>query len=61
MTITPERSEAMCISIPYLYNNQVAVVKVADKTKYTSIEEMSDAIIGVESGSAGETVVVKAK
>lgn len=61
MTITEERSAAMCISIPYLYNKQVAVIKVADKATYTTLDSMTDAIIGVETGSAGESVVVKAK
>ena len=57
MTITDERSEQMCISIPYLFNKQVAVVMVEDAAKYTTKESFKDAIIGVESGSAGESVV----
>ncbi|HOO22924.1 MAG TPA: transporter substrate-binding domain-containing protein [Clostridia bacterium] len=61
MTITDERKETMNISIPYLMNNQVAVIRKADKDKYTSTESMSDAIIAAESGSAGQSVVEKAK
>lgn len=57
MTITPEREEKMCISLPYLYNKQVAVVLTEDKDKYTTKESFKDAIIAVESGSAGESVV----
>ena len=57
MTITPERSSQMCISVPYLYNNQVAIVKSGNVANYTNVESFKDAIIGVEQGSAGESVV----
>lgn len=57
MTITEERQENMCISIPYLYNKQVAVVLNSDTTDYISVDSFKNCIIGVESGSAGETVV----
>ena len=60
MTITPSRSEEMCISVPYLYNKQVAVVLKADASKYTDAASMSKAIMTAESGSAGETVIVGA-
>ena len=62
MTITESRAQEMCISVPYLYNNQVAVIRKADAAKYDTIAELvinlNQAIIGVESGSAGEDVVV---
>ena len=58
MTITPEREAEMCISIPYLYNKQVAVIMKADAGKYSTKESMADAIMTAESGSAGETVIV---
>lgn len=61
MTITPDRSAQMCVSVPYLYNMQVAVVTKADADKYTTAESMADAIMTAESGSAGETVIVGAK
>lgn len=57
LTIDPERSEKMCISIPYLTNNQVAVVRKGDADKYKTFADLKDAIIGVEAGSAGEGVV----
>ena len=63
MTITPERSAEMCISIPYLANKQVAVIKKADAEKYASADlaaftkNAKDAIIIVEKGSAGEELV----
>lgn len=57
-TITEERAANMCMSIPYLYNKQVAVIRKENADKYTSKESMADAIIGVESGSAGEDVVL---
>lgn len=57
MTITEERLNAMCISIPYLYNRQVAVTLVENVSKYTDKASFKDAVIGVEAGSAGEKVV----
>ncbi len=62
MTITEERSAAMTISVPYLANKQVAVVKKADAKKYaatdydTFVKKVKDAIIIVEKGSAGEAL-----
>ena len=61
MSITPEREEQMEISLPYLYNKQVAIIRVADKDKYTDKDSMARAIIGAEAGSAGEACIVKAK
>ena len=58
MTITEQRSAEMCISVPYLYNKQVAVVMKADASKYTTVDSMKDAIMTAEAGSAGETVIV---
>lgn len=58
MTITPEREEGMCLSVPYLYNRQVAVVKTENAEKYTTDKaSFKDAVIAVEAGSAGESVV----
>ena len=58
MTITEERRANMEISIPYLNNKQVAIIRVEDKEKYTSVDDMSKAIVGAEAGSAGEGCVV---
>ena len=57
MTITPDREAQMCISVPYLMNRQVAVVATAELSKYTTKDDFKKAIIAVESGSAGESVV----
>ncbi len=63
LTITDERSNAMCISVPYLNNNQVAVVLKSNLSKYSNSADilinMNKAVIGVEKGSAGESVVLK--
>lgn len=63
MTIDDDRLTAMTISVPYLANKQVAVVKKSDVTKYDA-ETLADfavkaknAIITVEKGSAGEKLV----
>ncbi len=63
MTITPEREAEMCVSVPYLANKQVAVIKKADAEKYAAADaksfatKASDAVIIVEQGSAGEELV----
>ncbi|MBR2616815.1 MAG: transporter substrate-binding domain-containing protein [Clostridia bacterium] len=59
MTITTARSEEMCISVPYLANKQVAVIRKTDASKYITVESMAKAVIGVEKGSAGQDVVIK--
>lgn len=59
MTITDKLQEALCISIPYLSNKQVAVIRKEDKELYKTLEDMSNAIIAAESGSAGQGVVEK--
>lgn len=57
LTIDDERLANMCISVPYLNNDQVAVVRTEDKDKYVKPDDLKDAVIGVEKGSAGESVV----
>ena len=63
MTITEERQAEMCISVPYLANKQVAVIKKADAEKYAATDaagfaaKAKDAVIIVETGSAGEALV----
>ena len=62
MTITPERKAGMSVSVPYLANKQVAVVKKADAAKYGNTKDefmknTDDAVIIAEKGSAGEELV----
>lgn len=59
MTITEERLANMEITIPYLNNKQVAVIRKEDKDTYKTTEDMKNAVIGAESGSAGEGCIVK--
>ena len=54
MTITPERAENMSISVPYMKNKQVMVVRAENADKY--LESVEGAKISAEAGSAGETV-----
>ena len=56
MTITPEREASMTISMPYLLNRQVAVIRSGDADKYRSYDDLRNARIVAESGSAGETI-----
>ncbi|MBO5243512.1 MAG: transporter substrate-binding domain-containing protein [Muribaculaceae bacterium] len=62
MTITPERSAGMAMSVPYLANKQVAVVESAKAADYGStLEEFkymtADCIFVVEAGSAGQEII----
>ena len=57
MTITDKIKEETSVTIPYLKNKQVAVIRVEDKDKYKTTEDMLDAVICVESGSAGQMCV----
>ena len=61
MTITPERQANMAVSMPYMNNKQVAVIRKADKDKYKTTADMADAIIGAEDGSAGMDCAVVSK
>ena len=55
MTITPEREETMSISVPYMENRQVIIVKAENADKYR--ESFDGANVVAEQGSAGEELV----
>ncbi len=57
LTINDERQENMSISIPYLTNRQIAVIRKEDAKKYATIDDMKYATIAVESGSAAQSIV----
>lgn len=57
MTITPEREANMSISVPYMKNKQVMVVRAENADKY--LESVEGAKIAAEAGSAGETVIAE--
>lgn len=56
MTITDERKENMSITIPYMENRQVMVVKKDNAKKYSTAEGVKGATVIAESESAGEEV-----
>ncbi len=58
LTITDERLAQMCITVPYLNNKQVAVVMSQNAEKYATVASMSQAIVGAERGSAGNSIIV---
>ena len=57
MTITDKIKNETSVSISYLKNKQVAVIRVEDKEIYKTIDDMNEAIVCVESGSAGQLCV----
>ena len=56
LTITAEREENMSISLPYMANKQVMVVKAENADKYKTADDMKDVKVVAEAGSAGEEV-----
>ncbi len=50
MTITPERLENMAISLPYLRNDQVLVVRTAEG--YKSQADLAGKKLGIQAGSS---------
>lgn len=56
LTITDEREENMSISVPYMSNKQVMVVKAENADKYKTADGVKDAKVIAEAGSAGEEV-----
>ncbi len=61
MTITEERKANMAITIPYMNNKQVAVIRKEDKDLYKTTDDMKKAIVGAEDGSAGMDCCVVVK
>ena len=57
LTIDDGRLEQFCISSPYMNNKQIAIIRKADKDKYTKdINSIKDAKFTYEEGSAGQDV-----
>ena len=51
-----EREANMSISLPYMANKQVMVVKAENADKYKTADDMKDVKVVAEAGSAGEEV-----
>ncbi len=56
MTATDELDEVIDFSVSYAENKQVAVIRKADASKFTSEATLKDGKIAVENGSAGDIV-----
>ncbi len=60
LTIDDERKAQMCISTPYLYNKQVAVIRKQDAAKFTDKASLATANgMTYEDGSAGEKIAAQ--
>lgn len=58
MTITPEREAAWEISEPYMLNEQVAIIRKADASKFDSLDKMlASKKWTAETGSAGADLI----
>ena len=56
MTIYEEYKENMEISIPYLLNKQCVLIRKADGDKFKTLDDLKNARVVAERGSAGETI-----
>ena len=56
LTITAEREANMSITLPYMSNKQVMVVKAENADKYKTAEDVKGAKVVAEAGPAGEEV-----
>ena len=56
LTITAEREANMSITLPYMSNKQVMVVKAENADKYKTAADVKGAKVVAEAGSAGEEV-----
>lgn len=52
---TPERAEAMALSIPYMSNNQIILVKT--ESTYKTLKDLSGRVVGVQSDSSAEAAL----
>ena len=59
MTITEERAKNMDLSVAYMNNRQVMVVRAADAEKYSVDENVAGASVVAEEGSTGEDLAEK--
>lgn len=61
MTITPALKENLSVSVPYLKNEQVCLVKNADYEKYSTftafLKNSRNAVVAVENGSAAYKIL----
>lgn len=57
LTITEERKANMEITVSYLANNQVAVIRKADADLYKTKESLANGRMAAEAGSAGASVI----
>ena len=56
MSITKERVGRVAFSIPYAEASQALLVRLEDKDKIKTIEDMSDRVLGIKLGSPGEVL-----
>lgn len=57
LTVTEERKANMDFSTSYLKNQQVVVIRAADKDKYTAAEDFDGLTVVAEGGSAGAAAI----
>ncbi len=55
-TITPERERVALFSAPYLETNQSLVANAARNPEVTSVDELSDQLVGIQTGHTSEIV-----
>ena len=59
LTVTEARRENIEFSVPYLFNKQVIVIRIADSGKFNTIESLASARLTAEISSAGEEAILE--
>jgi polar amino acid transport system substrate-binding protein len=57
LTVTEERRQNMEFTVPYLFNKQVIVIRIADSDKFKTVDDLSKAKLTAEMSSAGEDAI----
>lgn len=57
MTATPEMAEALTLSVPYVSNGQVIIIRSENADKYKTTADLVSAKVDAEAGSAGEATL----
>jgi len=59
LTVTEERRQNIEFTVPYLFNKQVIVIRIADADKFKTVDDLANAKLTAEMSSAGEDAIME--
>ena len=59
LTVTEDRRQNMEFTVPYIFNKQVVVIRIADADKFKTIDDLAAAKLTAEISSAGEDAILE--